>query len=85
MRLAFQMFGEPHARAFVERLRQARLAFAKRQAALVLAAEERRVEDEVDDLGVAPGLKGVLQRLKARTPVAAQHHDLAVEPGVVEL
>ena len=42
------------------------LALREGEPAQVLAAQEGRVEDVVDDLGVAPGLEGVLQALEAR-------------------
>src|SRR5689334_16383052 len=49
------------------------------------AAEERGVEDVVDDLAVAAEIERVLQRLEARAAIGAQDDDLAVKPGAVEL
>src|SRR5581483_9110010 len=85
VRLAFQVLAQPHAGIFLQRARQPALALFERQRAQILAGEEGRVEHEEHDLGSAPGFESVLQRLEARATAFVQHHDLAIEPGLVEL
>src|SRR5687767_11495724 len=81
---AGQVLAEAHAIAAFEHFLQARLALAQAELALVLAVEERRVEHVVHDLRIRPGLERVLQRLEARAPIRSRHHDLAVEPGLLQ-
>src|SRR5438477_5320265 len=84
-RLPFQVFAQAHAAGLLQRRRQGRFALSERQALLVDTLEERRVEHIEHDPAIGAGVEGVLQRLEARAAVLALHHDLAIEPGVVQL
>src|SRR6185436_1328174 len=76
-RASFQVRAESYGSTVLERFPQARLALGQRQPAQVLARQKRRVEHEIRDVGVAPGVERVLQRLEVRAAVASGHDDLA--------
>jgi len=81
-RASLQVRAEPDRFRVLERCAQPPLAFAQCQAAQILAGKERRIEREINNLGVAPGVERVLQRLKISASVGPRHHDFAVEPAL---